>query len=117
MSLTEDLDKVTPSAALSTDPVPRIAPGTSGNYIVAAVPLDGVVYIFSQGGDIFRMQVKPLQFEHLWAGTLPVRTGVQATNTAGADIPAGVSSPSRYGGNYGIPPDNPMPTPPPVPSE
>lgn len=90
------------------DPVPTAGPTTS---IVAAVAIDNVIYVFDQSGDIYRVQPKPFVIEHLWGGNWPVMRG-----TLVGSIPQGVSSPSRYGGNFGTPPDNPMPPAPPVPS-
>ena len=88
----------------SSQPEPR-APGPT-NTIVAAVAMNGVIYIFDQDGDIYRMQTKPFQIEQLWTGAYPTRAAGARSVTG--SIPPGVSSPSHYGGNY---PD-PLPSPP-----
>jgi hypothetical protein len=91
-----------------------LAPAPPPTNIVAAVALDGVIFVFDQSGDIYRIQPKPFVIEHLWTGNWPTvaRGGPGQTGAVVGAVPDGVSAPSRYGGNFGTPPPVNMPPPP-----
>lgn len=76
-------------------PAPRDSPTlTLTESVVAAVPLNGIIWIFTSTGGIIRMTPNPLNIERIY--TLP-STMLRAPATLGVtSVPAGVSAPSHY---------------------